>query len=132
MTDDDAPIPHFSIVPALPGWHVAIFIAGGSEDGEAWDPYFTLEPIIAWMIEHHRYHSSARRPPHERAHHVDPITVEGTQSTRSSNPWAYKKPDGRFDFPAGESFDTEMAALKYAQWLLEQGEAEKPSVAARA
>jgi hypothetical protein len=93
-----------TIVPALPGWYVALFMEAVTlPSGESRDACFSLEPIIAWEIERHvfPYHPVAGRPAGEHgvSHDVNPITVNGNMLTGTANEWAIKRPDGTFEIP---------------------------------
>jgi hypothetical protein len=114
MMDDDAAIPAFTIVPAQAGWYVAIFIPGqpGKEDSP---PFFDLEPIIAWHIEHARYAAMARRPARDRCHHITPMTVGYPNANLIHNDWAIKRPDGKFEIMEDIAQDTEAEALAHMQ-----------------
>jgi hypothetical protein len=117
--DNNAPV---TFVPALPDWYVAIFWPAGSEGDATWGPSFDLEPIIAWAIEPAR--RSAERRLYTRMHYAEPIIAEGSMRI-GPDIWAFKRPNGTFAFPDDRSFDTEDAALKYAQAMHDEDERER-------
>jgi hypothetical protein len=103
-----------TVVPAPPGWYVAVLVVGGTDGKETWPDRLDLDPIIAWEIERTEqdYHPSANRPPGIRAvhHSVIPLTLEGNHETRSD--WCVKTPDGKFEFVHVASFDKEEDVIK--------------------
>ena len=98
-----------TIVPALAGWYVALFIEGDKASGD----HFALDSIIAWEIEREDrpYRASAGRPG-ERcvSHYPMPITLEGN-TNNMANQWAIKTPDGKFEFVGDQTCDNESAAV---------------------
>jgi hypothetical protein len=77
----------FTIIPALPGWFVAMFFVGASDGEDETIP--NLRPIIAWNIKRSE----------DGTHEVQPLTTEGNHPAYDD--WAIKHPDGRFEFHGG-------------------------------
>jgi hypothetical protein len=106
-----------TIVPATPDWNVAILISGSEnkETGEKQPSYFALDPIIAWQIvrDERPYHPDAQCSPGETCvtGDVTPITTEGLSC--ESNPWAIKRPDGKFEIPYDRTIENEAEAIEY-------------------
>jgi hypothetical protein len=104
-----------TVIKADPGWFVAVFVKEGEHQGETWDAYFALDPIIAWEIERREgeYHPSAKQFGEPCiSHEVTPITIEGN-TRHCTNDWAIKRPDGRFDIPYDRSFEFERDVIAY-------------------
>jgi hypothetical protein len=103
----------FAIIPAEPGWSVALFISAGCGQPAA----FMFDPIIAWEI--HRWETEyrwpAKRAPGERCVHrdVQPITCDPSFDENIANHWGIRRPDGKIEFPYDRSFDNEADALAY-------------------
>ena len=104
-----------TVLVAPPGWFIAWFLEGGEFEGRECDPALSLEPIIAWEIERTE---SDRRGLLKRSfdgklvqHFVTPITIDGNVN-ESSNLWAVKSPDGRFDIPVHGIYENEAEALR--------------------
>ena len=91
MTNEDK---HY-IVPATPGWFVAMYVEGGKD----YEEYLRLEPIIAWEIQ--RQEKAVSDPRMGRPgdyflyHEVMPLTIDGNMNYWG-NPWAIKRPDGSY------------------------------------
>jgi len=83
----------YTIVPAAPGWFVALFIPAGAHGGDEWAAYLDLEPIIAWEIERtdQPYHPIAKGPSWERciSHGENPLTNNGNMND-TANDWGIK------------------------------------------
>jgi hypothetical protein len=75
------------IMPAMPGWFVAVYVEGGKD----YDEYLRLEPIIAWEIQRIVPESGDYCLHHE----VMPLTIDGNMNYWG-NPWAIKRPDGSY------------------------------------
>jgi hypothetical protein len=90
MTNKDE---HY-IVPATPGWFVAIYVEGGKD----YEEYLRLEPIIAWETQREERTVSDSRMGHLGDHclnhDVMPLTIDGNMNWRNS--WAIKRPDGSY------------------------------------
>jgi hypothetical protein len=84
-----------SIIPAQPGWDVAIF-ASASPGPNGWEDHFMLWPIIAWEVERHEGDRHTWDEPNVN-HTLTPLTAEGNLHPLS-NVWALKPPDGRYIF----------------------------------
>ena len=99
-----------TVIPALPGWYVAVLIEGDEGHGDE----LVFDPIVAWEVERYEepYHQIAKRPPGEMCvtHGVIPITLEGDPS--GANPWAIKTPDGKLDIPGDRVVDTEADCIR--------------------
>jgi hypothetical protein len=70
-----------TILAALPGWSVAVYIEGGKDGDKTYEDYLSPRPIIAWDIE--REKSPIR-------HNVIPITVDGNMEN-CANPWRSRR-----------------------------------------
>lgn len=110
-----------TIVPAQPGWSLAIYVEGGKEpDGKEYAAGFTLEQIIAWEIERKSgpFHPSAGRPGEKCvSRYVTPITVDSTDVETLSNQWAIRRPDGVYIAPGDRVLGTEAEAVAdYTAW----------------
>ena len=93
-----------TIVPAVAGWYVAVFIEG--------DIY--LDPIIAWEVERVEkpYHPGVGRLGEQCiSHWVDPLTINGNM-TDFADTWAIKRPDGKFEIPHDRVCDNEAEVIK--------------------
>jgi len=94
------------IVPATPGWSVAVYIAPGKD----YDGYLSLHPIIAWEIQREEGPCDPRAggQPGQRylSHSVMPLTVDGNMNNHG-NLWAIKRPDGTYEIPGDCCFETE-------------------------
>lgn len=110
MPDDDPQIHPFTVIPAPPGWNVATF---WEREGDQ-PPRFHLDPIIAWIIEHQRYHHSVAKDPSDRFHNVAPITLDGRPSDDRDD-WCIRHPDGRCEITFVWGPGSESEALAYFQ-----------------
>jgi hypothetical protein len=104
-----------TITPAPPGWYVALFVAGGEHNGETWEDYLALDPIIAWEIDRvdGPFPEYAKRPGERWVNHeVQPITTNGNMG-HQGNPWAIKRPDGKYEIPHDTTFESEADTISY-------------------
>jgi hypothetical protein len=94
-----------TVIPALPGWYVALYIEGGEVNGKRWDDYLSLDPIVAWEIERHDH---SKGPDWDRcvSHYFNPLTVDGNMDG-AGNLWAIKTPDGKFTIPMDQTVGSE-------------------------
>jgi hypothetical protein len=114
---------HF-IVPATPGWFVAIYVSGGKD----YEEYLMLEPIIAWEIEREvgPYQPSMGRPGEQwLSRNVMPITVERNLE-RQGNPWAIKRPDGTYTIPGDADFKDDADLIAELHERYQQDERRRP------
>jgi hypothetical protein len=47
-------VPTRTVIPAQPGWYVAMLVLGchdNANESDNWDDYLALHPIVAWKIE---------------------------------------------------------------------------------
>jgi hypothetical protein len=100
-----------TIVPALPGWHVAILIKAAKDGTEP--ASLALDPIIAWEITRTEqpYHPSVSRPGETCVtHDVIPLTIDGNRE-HCVNRWAIKRPDGKFEIPEYYTCENEQETI---------------------
>lgn len=118
-----------TIVPAQPGWVLAVFLEGGKyPDGTSYEASFSPEDIIAWEIERSSrpFHPSVGRPGEICiTRHVIPITADGTDVEHMYNDWAIRRPNGAYFIPGDRDLGTEAEALKELQARREQRRAER-------
>jgi hypothetical protein len=86
-----------TIISAVSGWHVAIFVPGDDCHADSLD----LQPIIAWEIE--RY----ERDDKYVTHWVMPLTIHGNMIDDCTNHWAIKRPDGKLEILMDSTYDDE-------------------------
>jgi hypothetical protein len=92
-----------TIIPALPGWELAIFAPAGIHDGESRPACVMYETIVAWDVE--KYDT---RPGDRWVNrYLIPITVACSDIDSIGNRWAVKRPDGRFEIPGEGVCDSE-------------------------
>jgi hypothetical protein len=102
-----------TIIPASPGWQLAMFIEGYTDDdGKKIEAELDHAPIIAWEIERveGEYDSRAKRPRSDTwvHRHVEPVTVN---HNGLSNWWMIKRPDGKYERLFDATYDDEASAL---------------------
>ena len=105
-----------TVIPALPGWYVAIFQEAGEQEAEKWEDSFYLQPILAWETKRHD------RQDESVFYSTWPITLQDGNMENSTQQWAVKTPDGVFEFVACATCDTEAQALAYARERHEERE----------
>jgi hypothetical protein len=88
-----------TIIPAQPGWYLAILIEADDDDAKS-DDHLELQPVIAWSIKHDE----------NEGLFVLPITA--TKNVAQSELWAIKTPDGTFETVYGGTADTEEQTLQ--------------------
>jgi hypothetical protein len=105
-----------TIIKADPGWYLVQFDPGYFIDGKQEPACIMLEPIIAWQIEREEEeHPSGALLTNGRSFvSVTPITTEGAVEDRV-RPWAFKRPDGKYDIQGNCEFDTEAELRAYWQ-----------------
>jgi len=118
-----------TVVPAHPGWCLAIFIEGGKDsDGTQYDASFSCEDIIAWDIKvtSGPFHASIGRPGERwTSREVTPITVDGTKVEHMRNRWAIRRPDGAYIAPGDQTLGSEAEAIAEYTARAEQERAER-------
>jgi hypothetical protein len=100
-----------TIIPAEPGWFVAVFI----EAGETSEACFVYDPIIAWEIRRARahYHPIANQKSTFVHCDVYPITVgERVDTMDGGQPKLIKRPDGCYEDVGNCTFGSEQDAIK--------------------
>jgi hypothetical protein len=116
MNDDDENTTH-TIIPALPGWYVALYIP---EDNSPKDDSLHLCPIVAWDIERTEGGIDRWARPLKTRVNATPITLEGSMEDWV-NDQAIKTPDGKYALVGDTDYDTEaelIAELRRARDLL--------------
>jgi hypothetical protein len=108
-----------TIMAALPGWYIAVFIRGMRGD-DGWEDHLSLHPIIAWEIERQQDDGWDRADSDDRNryvwHNATPITIDGNKNHHVRN-WAIKTPDGKFVVPGDTTLDNEAEAIEYLREL---------------
>jgi hypothetical protein len=99
-----------TIIPALPGWELAIYVRAGESRAARVD----YEPIIAWEIER------TQRPrinpwDYNVYRHLAPITARRPNIEQVANPWAIKRPDGKFEVLDEGTFGSEQDWIAYEE-----------------
>jgi hypothetical protein len=120
--------PTRTIIPAGPGWYVAVLIPGchnNADESENWDDGLALQPIVAWEIERYQQPDHTRWKRHV-SHDVTPLTTEGSRGDYS-NPWAIKCPDGKFAVN-GVMRDNEADAIQELKDLCDEAADTPPPV----
>jgi hypothetical protein len=90
IKDDEHTASRFvTIIPAEPGWQIAIYCEG----------CFIYERVVAWEIvrERCRYHPLSGRTGFRVSRDVMPLTTDGTDYEHED--YWLKRPDGLFDQP---------------------------------
>jgi hypothetical protein len=103
-----------TVIPALPGWYVALYIEAGESDGKKWEDGLALTPIIAWEIEKYArpYHHSVKNRRGELcvSRFATPITPS-EDVEHIVNLWCLKTPDETYIFPHDRDCDSLEDAL---------------------
>jgi hypothetical protein len=92
-----------TIIPAQPGWFVAMYIPGCKADHprDSWDHHLRLTPIVAWDIAEWVHQIVLRD--------VTPITI-GVNVHTMRPPWAIKMPDEQYVY-GGTQYGDDLAGL---------------------
>ena len=83
------------IIKADPGWFVATLVRSGKTGAISWNDHLSLDPIIAWDIEHCDQEQLTTRE-------IMPITFFGTHyENQCGATWVIKRSDGWFETADG-------------------------------
>ena len=84
------------VIKADPGWCVGRLIEAGKDGAVSWNYHLTVDPIIAWDIEHCEDEQLVSRS-------VMPITIGGMMHHEKDFGvmWVIKRPDGWFEMADG-------------------------------